>query len=83
MSAERLIQVRYFASMREQRGVGSEALRTSAANPAALYKELARLHGFSLPPNYVRFAINGAFVDPTQALQEGDELCLIPPVAGG
>jgi molybdopterin converting factor subunit 1 len=83
MSAERSVQVRYFASMREQRGLGSETVRTEAADPGALYRELAEAHRFNLSPSLVRFAINGEFVEADKPLNDGDELCLIPPVAGG
>jgi molybdopterin converting factor subunit 1 len=83
LSAERTIQVRYFASMREQCGRADEALVTSAATPAALYADLAERHGFKLAPSLVRFALNGEFTAPDAPLSDGDEVCLIPPVAGG
>jgi molybdopterin converting factor subunit 1 len=77
------IHVQYFAILREQRGVASEDLATSAATPAALYAELRARHGFSLPVERIRAAVNDAFVDATTPLRDGDRVVFIPPVAGG
>jgi molybdopterin synthase sulfur carrier subunit len=77
------IQVRYFASIRERRGLASESVTTDAATPADLYRALSATHGFSLPEHLVRFARNGEFVEADAELVSGDEICLIPPVAGG
>ncbi|MEZ0325695.1 MAG: MoaD/ThiS family protein [Fimbriimonas sp.] len=83
MSVKRAIHIRYFASMREHRGLGSETVLTTAASPAALYGELAEAHNFRLPQSLIRFALNGEFAEASALLNHGDELCLIPPVAGG
>lgn len=77
------ISIRYFAILREQRGLGHERLATAAATPDALYEELRARHGFTLPADRVRAAINGEFAPATAALREGDEVVFIPPVAGG
>ncbi len=77
------LQVQYFAILREQRGLGAETLSTPAATPGALYEELRARHGFTLPGDRVRAAVNDAFVDSAAPLREGDRLVFIPPVAGG
>ncbi|MEN9633354.1 MAG: hypothetical protein RL077_1758 [Verrucomicrobiota bacterium] len=77
------VSVYYFAILREQRGLGQETLSTSAMTPAALYEELRSLHGFTLPSERVRAAVNDTFVLSTTALREGDRIVFIPPVAGG
>lgn len=77
------ICVRYFAALREQRGLSEEALETTAADPRALYAELTEAHGFSLPLSTVKAAINGRFAPMDQDLNEGDEVVFLPPVAGG
>jgi len=77
------ISIRYFAILREQRGLGREQLATAAATPEALYEELRARHGFTLPADRVRAAINGEFAPSTAVLREGDEVVFIPPVAGG
>jgi molybdopterin synthase sulfur carrier subunit len=77
------ITVHYFAILREQRGLAQEKLSTTAATPAALYEELRARHGFTLPGDRVRAAVNDEFVAATAALREGDRVVFIPPVAGG
>ncbi len=77
------IAVRYFAALREQRGLSSEKLDTTAETPEALYEELRSKHSFSLVDSQVRFAVNGEYVGTGHMLQEGDEVVFVPPVAGG
>ncbi len=77
------LTVQYFALLREQRGVTSEPLETNAATPTALYEELRGKHGFTLPADRVRAAVNGEFVAATAPLKTGDTVVFIPPVAGG
>jgi molybdopterin synthase sulfur carrier subunit len=77
------IHVQYFAILREQRGLVEEVVTTSATTPAALYDELRARHGFSLPRDRIRAAVNDAFVDASAPLREGDRVVFIPPVAGG
>lgn len=84
MSKTRLrLKLRYFASLREQRGLSQEDIETAAATPAAVYAELAARHRFTLPGARVRVAVNGEFADPARPLGDGDEVVFIPPVAGG
>ena len=77
------VDIQYFAILREQRGVAHEKLVTAAATPAALYEELRARHGFTLPGDRVRAAVNDAFVAASAPLREGDRVVFIPPVAGG
>ena len=77
------IHVQYFAILREQRGLAEERLVTSATTPAAVYEELKARHGFTLPANRIRAAINDEFVAMDAPLREGDRVVFIPPVAGG
>jgi molybdopterin converting factor subunit 1 len=77
------IQVQYFAILREQRGLAAEELTTQAVTAAALYDELRARHGFSLPRERIRAAVNDAFVEPSAPLHDGDRVVFIPPVAGG
>lgn len=77
------LHLQYFAILREQRGLSAETVVTTARTPAALYEELRAKHGFSLPGNRVRAAVNEVFVASDAALQEGDRVVFVPPVAGG
>lgn len=77
------VRLSYFALLREQRGLSQETVVTSAATPGELYRELAQRHGFSLPVDRVRVAIDGEFTAWDTPLRDGAELVFIPPVAGG
>lgn len=76
------LHLRYFASLRDAAGVESEAVE-HVGDAAALYEDRARCHGFRLPRDRVRLAVNGAVVAWSQALQDGDEVVFLPPVSGG
>jgi molybdopterin converting factor small subunit len=75
--------VRYFAVLREQRGLDEEQVETSAATAGELYEELRTRHGFSLPAARLRVAVNDAFEPWAREVRSGDALVFIPPVAGG
>ena len=46
------VRVQYFALLREQAKQAEETVETAAGTPAALYVELARRHGFTLPADH-------------------------------
>jgi molybdopterin converting factor subunit 1 len=79
------ISVLYFAVFRERLGTDGERLdltdgatvRTAIDALAAKHAAIEKLRG------KFRVAVNQDFVDDTQVLADGDELALIPPVAGG
>jgi molybdopterin converting factor subunit 1 len=77
------VQVQYFATLREEAGQSEEALQTGAATVAGLYEELAARHGFSVPAEDLRVAVNDDFADWDTALDANDLVVFIPPVAGG
>ncbi|MCO5110823.1 MAG: molybdopterin converting factor subunit 1 [Burkholderiaceae bacterium] len=81
------ITVRYFASIREAIGQGSEPVQTSAATLGALRDELiARggAHASSLARGKaVRVALNQVLSDESAVLHDGAEVAFFPPVTGG
>lgn len=81
------VNVKYFASIRESLGTGSEALETKAGTLAALRDELiARggAHAQSLARGRaVRVALNQVMSGEDAALVEGCEVAFFPPVTGG
>lgn len=81
--APRPLEVRYFALLREQAGISREPLTSAARTPRELYAELRARHGFTLPPEMLKVAVNGDFGDWEQPLVAGDSVVFIPPVAGG
>jgi molybdopterin synthase sulfur carrier subunit len=80
---KKTVIVRYFAALREQRGVDEERVDTSAATARELYEELRALHGFSLTADRLRVAVNDEFGPWTSEVRAGDSLVFLPPVAGG
>ena len=81
------LTVRYFASIREAIGQGSEAVETSATTLGALRDELiARggAHASSLARGKaVRMALNQVMALESSALPQGAEVAFFPPVTGG
>jgi molybdopterin synthase sulfur carrier subunit len=81
------VQLRYFASIREAIGTGSEALETAAPSLAALRDELIARGGGHAEAlargRAVRVSLNQALVDESVALSEGAEVAFFPPVTGG
>ena len=79
------IRVRLFAMQRQQLGVRELSLEvTEGSTVAAAFATLAAAHPVLAPAGpTLRFAVNARYADPDTILAAGDELALIPPVAGG
>jgi molybdopterin synthase sulfur carrier subunit len=81
------VTVKYFASIRESLGQGSEAVDTAAETLGALRDQLiARggAHAESLARGKaVRVAQNQLMSDESAALHDGAEVAFFPPVTGG
>ena len=81
------LSVRYFASLRELIGVGSESIETRAATLGGLRDELiARGGAYSEAlgrERVVRAALNQTMSDESAALVDGAEVGFFPPVTGG
>ena len=78
-----LVKVLYFASLRDAAGIAGETLETQAPDLRALYAQLQARHGFALPVDRLRVAVDGAFADWNAAPVQGSEIAFIPPVSGG
>ncbi|MDQ3364243.1 MAG: molybdopterin converting factor subunit 1 [Myxococcota bacterium] len=79
------IQVLYFAVFRERLGRDEDALELAAgATVGAAVDALAMQHpAIGALRGKFRCAVNQDFTDDGHVLADGDELALIPPVAGG
>lgn len=81
------ITVRYFASIREAVGQGSESVDTAAATLGALRDELIARggpHATSLARGRaVRMALDQVLSDDSAPLNDGAEVAFFPPVTGG
>ncbi len=81
------IRVRYFASIREALGQGSEELDTAASTLAGLRDALIA-RGGAYPDalargKAVRMALDQVMADESAPLHEGCEVAFFPPVTGG
>ena len=77
------IHIHYYALLREQRGLSSETIHTSAQTARDLFEELKSKYNLKLPTHLLKVAINNQFQAWDTELTSGDELVFIPPVAGG
>jgi sulfur-carrier protein len=81
------VNLRFFASIREAIGTGSEVLETSATTLAVLRDELigrGGAHAEALARGRaVRVSINQTMADESAALVDGAEVAFFPPVTGG
>lgn len=77
------VTILYFASLRDTAGAASELVESDAGDLSALYQALRTRHGFAMPQERLRVAVDGAFAGWDDALRDGAEIAFIPPVSGG
>jgi sulfur-carrier protein len=81
------VRIKYFASIREAVGQGSEALQTRSETLQALRDELiARGEPYATAlarGKAVRMALDQEMSDESAALRDGCEVAFFPPVTGG
>lgn len=82
-----MIEIHYFASIRERLACDRETLDTAPATVAALVDTLVARHGETwqrvLRDGRVLVAVNQEVASLQSALREGDEVAFFPPVTGG
>jgi molybdopterin synthase sulfur carrier subunit len=77
------IKILYFASLREQRGLSSESLKTECRTALELWNSLSLEHKLDMKLEILKVAANDEYVDFNYQLKSGDQIVFIPPVAGG
>jgi len=81
------VAVRYFASIREAVGCGTEPVDTTAATLGGLRDELIARGGPYAEAlargKAVRLSLDQVMSDESAALREGSEVAFFPPVTGG
>ncbi|HEY8048962.1 MAG TPA: molybdopterin converting factor subunit 1 [Ramlibacter sp.] len=81
------VNVKYFASIREAVGQGSETVETKAATCAALRDELIARGGAYAQAlargKAVRVALDHVMTPEAAELRDGSEVAFFPPVTGG
>lgn len=79
--SSKTIQVRFFASLREQLGRGEvEILEDNVATVADVWQQST--DNTDMPANTL-MAINMEYVDASHPVKAGDEVAFFPPVTGG
>lgn len=77
-----VVTVRYFAVLREQRGVASETIEVEPGTTLdALYERLFPASAAAKLP--VSFMRNRISTKGRETLAEGDEIGMLPPIGGG
>jgi molybdopterin synthase catalytic subunit len=74
------VTVRLFAGLRERAGTGRQDLEL---HDGAGVEDVWPALGLGEEPPGVVYAVNRAYVERDRALEDGDEVALIPPVSGG
>ena len=79
------LRMLYFGLVRERLGHGEESLEVPDGTTVAdLLELLARRHDvFALGAGALRVAVNREYSAGPRLLVDGDEVAVIPPVAGG
>lgn len=79
------VTISYFAAARELCGTGEERIElASAITGRELLAQLAARHPRLAPlVHRMRIAINGELADDSSTVRPGDEIAVLPPVAGG
>lgn len=77
------VHIKYFALLKEERGLNSETLQTDCQTAQDLYAFLKSKHQFKLSMDILRVSVNGQYVHWQTHIKENDEIVFIPPVAGG
>lgn len=77
------LTILYFAHLRDQRGLDSERITSTAGTARDLYRELMQRHGLTLPERTLLVAVNEAMVRWDAPLADGDTVVFMPPVSGG
>jgi molybdopterin synthase sulfur carrier subunit len=87
MVVMKTVTVRYFASLREALGTGSEQVATDAPTLAVLRDQLIARGGAHAEAlargKAVRMALDQVMSDESAALADGAEVAFFPPVTGG
>ena len=79
------IKVVYFAGARDVVEKQTEFIETDAkATAAAVLRRLAKLHpGLQPMTKSLRLSVNHEIAEPGDRVKDGDEVGVLPPVAGG
>lgn len=75
------IQVKFFASLREELGMAEAQLQS--ADAAVVAEVWNKVTGKNSLPENTLIAVNMEYVDAAHPVKDGDEVAFFPPVTGG
>ncbi|MBK5929131.1 molybdopterin converting factor subunit 1 [Halochromatium salexigens] len=83
-----MIELRYFARLREQVGLDAEAIEPTAGATIAELRAFLRARGEPwahalAPEQRILVALNQEMARPETLVADGDEVAFFPPVTGG
>jgi len=80
-----MVTVLFFAGAKDAVNASSREYAVDALRTIGGLAQLLRQDAPALEPllPYVRFAVNGTFVDAHREIVDGDEIAVLPPVSGG
>lgn len=73
----------WYSILRDEADRDEEPWDIPGGTAADLYRRAHARHGFSLPPDRLRVAVNDAFAEMDRKLSHGDKVVFIAPVGGG
>jgi molybdopterin converting factor small subunit len=79
----KVVKLCYYAAFHEAAGLREEDWQSAAATAAALYDEVAGLHGFRFDRSALRVALNDCVVPWESEIRDGDTVVFLAPYAGG
>ncbi|WP_350559719.1 MoaD/ThiS family protein [Psychrobacter sp. CAL346-MNA-CIBAN-0220] len=78
------INILYFAGLADEANCHEEKVTVQQSlSLTGLYEHLSEKHRFTRPQTELRVAVNDYFVKWTEAINDGDNVVFILPVAGG
>ena len=77
------VQIRYYALLKEERGLSAEQIVTEATTLGQLYDEMRERFALSLPRDRMSVAVNDCFANWSDHICDRDSIVFVPPVAGG
>ena len=76
------VRIRYFASLKEHRGLGEETVETTPGETLGqLYQRLFPTQAAGGLP--IAYARNLAYTTGADVPEDGDEISFLPPIGGG
>lgn len=79
----KLINIHYFALLKDQAGKEQESLEVELNTYRELYLYLANKYQFSLEDKLVQVAVNDEYSSLDSTISHQAKVVFIPPVAGG